>query len=130
MEITISQDDGRVPVTVFHLQGDLADEEPLWSQAQQAYVDGTRYLLLDMRKVPSITSAGLRAIHEVYQLLRSDAPEESDEVVRKGIASGSYTSGHLKLLKPSKTAMKSLSVAGYDMFVDIYKKYAEAIASF
>lgn len=130
MEITVSQDEGRVPVTVFQLQGDLADEEPLRSKAQEAYADGTRYLLLDLSEVPYITSAGLRAIHQVYDLMRSDAPEESDEVVRKGIASGSYTSGHLKLLKPSKTAMKALGVAGYDMFLEVHKKYSDAIASF
>ena len=130
MEIIVSHDEGRVPVTVFQLQGELVDKEPLRSQTKQAYDDGTRYLLLDMRKVPYVTSAGLRAIHEVYELLRRDAPEESDELVRKGIVSGNYTSGHLKLLKPSKTAMKSLRVAGYDMFLDIHGKYAKAIASF
>jgi hypothetical protein len=128
--IVVSHDEGRVPVTVFRLEGDLAGEELLQSEAQQAFEAGTRYLLLDLRKVPFITSAGLRAIHYVYELLRSDSPEESDEVVRKGIVSGSYTSGHLKLLKPTKTVMKSLSVGGYDMFLEIHKKYANAIASF
>lgn len=130
MVIVVSHDEGRVPVTVFRLEGDLAGEELLQSEAQQAFEAGTRYLLLDLRKVPLITSAGLRAIHYVYELLRSDSPEESDEVVRKGIVSGSYTSGHLKLLKPTKTAMKSLGVGGYDMFLEIHKKYANAIASF
>ncbi len=84
MEIDVSQDEGRVPVTVFRLQGDLAGEEPLQSQAQEAYEAGTRYLLLDLSKVPYITSAGLRAIHFVFDLMRGDAPEESDEVVRRG----------------------------------------------
>lgn len=130
MVIDISQDEGRVPVTVFRLEGDLAGEEPLQSQAQEAYETGARYLLLDLSKVPYITSAGLRAIHYVFDLMRGDAPEESDEVVRRGIATGDYTSGHLKLLKPSKTAQKALSLAGYDMFLEIHKNYGKAIASF
>jgi len=130
MEIDISQDEGRVPVTVFRLEGDLAGEEPLQSQAQEAYETGSRYLLLDLSKVPYITSAGLRAIHYVFDLMRGDAPEESDEVVRRGITTGDYTSGHLKLLKPSKKAQKALSLAGYDMFLEIHKNYGKAIASF
>jgi len=130
MEIDVSQDEGRVPVTVFRLKGDLAGEEPLQSQAQEAYDAGTRYLLLDLSKVPYITSAGLRAIHYIFDLMRGDAPEESDEVVRRGIATGDYTSGHLKLFKPSKNAKKALSLAGYDMFLEIHKNYGKAIASF
>ena len=130
MEIDVSQDEGRVPVTVFRLKGDLAGEEPLQSQAQEVYDAGTRYLLLDLSKVPYITSAGLRAIHFVFDLMRGDAPEESDEVVRRGIATGDYTSGHLKLFKPSKNAKKALSLAGYDMFLEIHKNYGKAIASF
>lgn len=130
MEIDVSQDEGRVPVTVFRLKGDLAGEEPLQSQAQEAYAAGARYLLLDLSKVPYITSAGLRAIHFIFDLMRGDAPEESDEVVRRGIATGDYTSGHLKLLKPSKNAKKALSLAGYDMFLEIHKNYGKAIASF
>ena len=137
MEIDVSQDEGRVPVTVFRLKGDLAGEEPLQSQAQEAYDAGTRYLLLDLSTVPYITSAGLRAIHFVFDLMRGDAPDEEgqivdhcDEVVRRGIATGDYTSGHLKLFKPSKNAKKALSLAGYDMFLEIHKNYGKAITSF
>lgn len=130
MEIVVTQDEGQVPVTVFQLKGDLADEEPLRSQATEAYEAGTRNLLLDLSEVPYITSSGLRAIHYVFDLLRSDSPDESDQAVRKGIASGQYKSPHLKLFKPSKNASKALSVSGYDMFLEIHKNYNEAIASF
>ncbi len=130
MEIVITHDEGRVPVTVFQLKGDLANEEPLRSQASEAYEAGTRNLILDLNDVPYITSSGLRVMHYVFDLLRSDSPDESDEAVRKGIASGRYKSPHLKLLKPSKNALKALSVSGYDMFLEIHKNYKEAIASF
>ena len=130
MEIVVTHDEGRVPVTVFRLKGDLANEEPLRSQASEAYEAGTRNLILDLNDVPYITSSGLRVMHYVFDLLRSDSPDESDEAVRKGIASGRYKSPHLKLLKPSKNALKALSVSGYDMFLEIHKNYKEAIASF
>lgn len=127
--IAISLEQGRVPVTVFHLEGDLNHEEPLQSKAQEAYQTGARHLLLDLTDVPYISSAGLRALHQVYMLLRAVA-DESDQAVKEGIAAGTYKSPHLKLLKPSKNAAKALSVSGYDMFLEIHKDLAGAVASF
>ena len=130
MEISVSQEEARVPVTVFQLNGELSSEEPLTGLAQDAYDDGARYLLLDLTKVAYISSSGLRAIHQVYNLFRGPVSDESEQEVRQGIISGSYKSPNLKLLKPSKNALKALSVSGYDMFLEIHKKRANAIDSF
>lgn len=130
MDITVSQEQGRVPVTVFHLEGDLVHEEPLRSSVQQAYDDGARNVLLDLKNVPYISSAGLRVLHYVYNLLNDDEEQGDGRAVRRGIASGDYKSPHLKLLRPSKNAMKALSIAGYDMFLDIHDKQKEAVAAF
>jgi hypothetical protein len=130
MEITISNEMGHVPVTVFHLSGDLTDEEMLNAKVTSQYEAGMRYALLDLSKVAYISSSGLRALHFSFTLLRGDGPEESDAFITKGIARGTYTSPHLKLYKPSKEAKKSLHVSGYDMFLEIHDKYYEAVASF
>ena len=130
MEISVSQEEARVPVTVFQLKGELSSEEPLSGLAQDAYDNGARYLLLDLTKVPYISSSGLRAIHQVYYLFRGTLSEENEQKVRQGIVSGSYKSPTLKLFKPSKNALKALSLSGYDMFLEIHKKKAAAIASF
>jgi hypothetical protein len=125
MEISVTQETGQVPVTVFQLRGDLTDEEPLYSQAKVAYDAGARYLLLDLTAVPYISSYGLRTLHKVYILLRGNTAGDTGS-----IAAGTYKSPHLKLFNPSPAALKSLSVAGYDMFLEIHKNYSEAIASF
>lgn len=130
MEVTVTIEEGRVPVTVFHLKGDLIHEEPLQSRVTEAHDAGARHVLLDLQDVPYISSAGLRVLHYVYNLLNRDQQEASEEEVRRGIASGSYKSPHLKLLRPSKNAMKALSIAGYDMFLDIYDGQKEAVAAF
>jgi len=130
MDIVVSQDEGRVPVTVFRLNGDLTSEQPLKSQAEEAYQAGTRDLLLDLSEVPYISSSGLRAIHYVYDLLQSDASDEEQQEMLRGITAGTYAFQHLKLLKPSKNASKALRVAGYDMFLEIHDKYKDAIALF
>jgi anti-anti-sigma regulatory factor len=130
MNIVISQEEGKVPVTVFRLDGDLTAEEPLQSRATEAVDAGARYLLLDLSRVPYISSAGLRAIHYLHELLRDDAASGEDSQVARRIMAGTYKSPHLKLLKPSKNGAKALQVAGYDMFLEIHQNYKEAIASF
>ena len=70
LKITQEQLQGKVPVTVFHLQGwlDAQSEEQLLSAARDAYDKGARFLLLDLAKVDTLTSAGMRAMQKVYKL--------------------------------------------------------------
>ena len=87
------------------------------------------HLVLDLSHVPYISSAGLRAIHTVYMLLRDADTNEAANAVQ-GIAHGTYKSPHLKLVKPSKNALKALSTAGYDMFLEIHDSIPAAVQSF
>ena len=130
MDIVVSQAHGRVPVTVFQITGAIISDEPLVAQAQQAFADGMRDLLLDLTAVPYMSSQGLRALHTIYTLLRTDAPDESDEAVKHGIRAGTFTSPHLKLLNPSPKVLEVLHMTGYDMFLDIYQDRSAAIAAF
>jgi hypothetical protein len=130
MEITITNELGHVPVTIFHLSGSLSNEDPLFTKVSTHIEAGMRFALLDLSSVDYISSGGLRAIHKVFMLLRGNEPNESDEAISNGIARGTYMSPHLKLYKPSKVASKSLHVSGYDMFLEIHDEYYEAVASF
>lgn len=129
MQIEVVHDQGDAPVTVLRLAGDLTAEEPLLGEARAAYAAGARNILLDLSKVNYVSSAGLRALHSIYLLLRDADPADSATAV-SGIAHGTYKSPHLKLLSPSKNANKALAVAGYDMFLDIHTNYSDAIASY
>jgi STAS domain len=130
MEIDVKQEQGRVPVTVFHIIGDLTTEEALQSRAEQAFREGMRNLLIDLSEVPLVNSTGLRALHEIFLLLRGKDPGESDQAVKAGINAGTFTSPHLKLYKPSRHVLDVLKVTGYDMFLEIYQDYRKAVASF
>ncbi len=132
MEITVSREMGRVPVTVLHVKGDIdmTSAEQIKTQARQAYDAGARNMLLDLASVPYMSSAGIRAIHEIFTMLRSDSPAESDEAIRKGLADGSYKSPHLKLLSPSNRVLEVLKMTGLDMFLEIHRNLKDAVASF
>jgi hypothetical protein len=130
MEIVVKQEQGRVPVTVFHIVGDLTTEEALQSRAEQAFREGMHNLLIDLSDVPLVNSTGLRALHEIFLLLRGTDPGESDQAVKAGINAGTFASPHLKLYNPSKHVLDVLKVTGYDMFLEIYQDYHKAVASF
>jgi hypothetical protein len=130
MEISVSQHEGRVPVAVFHIKGPVTNNEPLEQQVRSAYEGGARYVVLDLSEVPYMATAGLRALHAIYSLLRSDTPAESDEATKRGIASGTFASPHLKLVKPTAHVLEVLKAAGYDMFLEIHRDLRQALASF
>ncbi len=129
MDITVSQANGRIPVTIFHLHGDLVEEEPLRGEAETAVADGSQAILLDLTDVPYISSAGLRAIQGMFELLH-DSSGVDKGAMNRGIAAGTFSAPNLKLLNPSKNAAKALSVSGYDMFLKVFTNKDEAIRSF
>ena len=94
VEIVVAQETGRVPVTIFHILGEIAADsyKELEQQADQAFDAGMRDLLLDLTDVTFLSSSGLRAIHHIFTLLRADSAEDSDDTVRKGIRAGTYKS--------------------------------------
>ena len=130
MDIVVSHEQGRVPVTVFHLKGPFVWDEEILAQAQKAFEAGTRNILLDLTEVSYMSSQGLRALHSIYTLLRTDAPSESNAAVSAGVSAGTYTSPHLKLLKPSKSVAEVVRISGYDMFLEIHQDFKKALASF
>jgi len=130
MEIVVSQEQGRVPVTVLHVKGDINTEtyDQLQKQAEQALQAGTRYLLLDLTEVPYVSSYGIRAISHVFTLLK-DRSQDKD-VVSKGLRDGTFKSPYLKLFNPTPQVLKVLTTAGIDMFLEIHTDRKQAIASF
>jgi anti-anti-sigma regulatory factor len=130
MDLIVSQARGRVPITVFQISGAIISDESIVAQAEQAFAGGMRDLLLDLTAVTYISSQGLRALHTIYTMLRTDAPDESDEAVKRGIRDGTFSSPHLKLLNPSSKVVEVLHLTGYDMFLDSYHDRDAAIAAF
>jgi anti-anti-sigma factor len=131
VEITVSQEQGRVPVTVLHVYGEIdattADE--FQATALQNVAGAAPALLLDLSGTRYISSAGLRALNTIFIALRDRAGENAERVGR-GLRDGSYRSPHLKLLNPSPEVTRVLNTAGFDMFLDSYTDLRAAVVSF
>ncbi len=132
MEITISQEKGRRPVTVFHVTGEINSNtyQEFEQKARVAYNAGMRDLLVDLAKCEYVSSAGIRALSSIQTMLRTDAPEESDEAMSKGVRDGTWKSPHLKLVNVSPRVHEVLKMAGVDMLLDIHDDLQKAIDSF
>jgi anti-anti-sigma regulatory factor len=128
MEITIEQVEARVPVSIIRLKGKLNETNNLLTATQQAYSAGARYFLIDLADVPYVSSAGLRALHEIFEMVRDQSM--SSHEISQAIRKGSYTSQNLKLLKASRMVVDVLKMTGFDMFIEIYDDLKKALASF
>lgn len=134
MEIKVSTENGRVPVTVLHVDGniDSSTYEQFQSTARKLIDEGARYILVDLSHAPFVSSAGLRALHTLFNELRSRNPEANlnDEQMKRGISAGTYKSPHLKLLNLSSETKTAFETSGFDMYIDTFTDRNAAIASF
>ncbi|MGZ9164412.1 MAG: STAS domain-containing protein [Anaerolineales bacterium] len=134
MEIKVSNENGRVPVTVVHVDGnvDSATYQSFQSKVNELINGGTQYLLVDLSHAPYVSSAGFRALHQIFNDLRARHPSSnlSEEEVKKGISAGTYKSPHLKLLNLSKETQTTFEMSGFDMFIETYDDRKKAIDSF
>lgn len=132
MEIKVSTQMGRVPVTILHVDGniDSTTYEPFLSKAEELMKDGARHMLLDLQHVPLVSSAGLRAFNNIFIRLRELSPDLSDDEMRDGINAGTYKSPHLKLVNPSKATRLALETSGFSLFLEILDSVEAAVAAF
>ena len=134
MDIQVFTENGRVPVTVMHVDGNIDAQtyEKFQAKAQELIAQGAQYLLIDLSHSPFVSSAGLRALHQLFNQLRAKDAENalSEEDVRRGISAGTYKSPHIKLFNLSKETRTAFELSGFDMFIETFDNKEDAIASF
>ena len=134
MNIKVSVENGLVPVTVVHVDGniDAASYEQFQAKLDELIASGSRHMLIDLAHAPFVSSSGLRALHYVFNKLREKDTDNTmtGEEVRRGISAGTYKSPHLKLLSPSKETKSTFELSGFDMFIESFDDRETALASF
>jgi anti-anti-sigma factor len=128
LNITASQIQGEVSVTILHLSGHLHGntEQQLVDRARQAYEDGSTHILLDLSGVEVLTSAGLRAIHNIFNLLTP----QSDVAIIRQHREEPYKSPYFKLVCPNPEVYYILNITGFLQNILIYNNMDEAVNSF
>ena len=118
LKYTVEQVQGAVPVTVFHLRGwlDAQSEEQFVKWAGEAYENWTRYLLLDLSELDTLTSAGMRAIQKVY---KQYTPEGTPK---------DYP--HLKMASAPPQVYHALKITGFLQTIPMYESVQSAIDAF
>lgn len=117
-KISSEQMQADVPVTVFHLRGwlDAQSEEQLLTAARTAYDGGARYLLVDMKELDTLTSAGMRALQKVYQIF---TPKEDH-----------FRVAHVKLCNAPPQIYNVLGITGFLQNIPMYESLDSALHSF
>ncbi len=136
MQISLSKQNGRVPVTVLQLTGNLdaSNYTDVIDKAQETYNEGARDLLIDLSKVPYISSAGLMSLHTIV-LMFAGHPMQSNENGRPSFRSinpqrDSAGLKHVKLLSPQMAVEQALDVVGLKQFLEIHAELESAIQSY
>ncbi len=112
MDIEVSQEQGRRPVTVFHIKGEIniTTYEQLEQKAREAFNAGTRDLLLDLTEVTFVDSTGLGALIGTRRRVHA-------------------FHGSLGLVIPNEAVMKVFTITGLEKVFDIYDTLDAALAA-
>ncbi|MFN8384271.1 MAG: STAS domain-containing protein [Anaerolineales bacterium] len=118
LKITKENMVSNVPVTVLHLRGwlDAQSEEMLLIAARDAYDAGSRFLLIDLAEVDTLTSAGMRAIQKVYRLFTA---EEEHFIISR-----------VKLCNAPPQVYHVLGITGFLQNIPNYETLQAALSSF
>lgn len=136
MNITVSTSQGRVPVTVLHLEGQLDGQtyQQLIGKAQELYQTGAHDFILDLGNLTYISSAGLVAMHSIALLSRGEHMPETEQGWAAYRAMGkSREMGqqeHVKLFNPRLEVKSVLEMVGFNQAFAIFTDLNEAVKSF
>lgn len=136
MDISVSQMQGNVPVTVLKVDGQLDGQsyQDLIAKAQELYHSGARDFVLDLSDLSYISSAGLVALHSIALMAKGEEipdPEHGWATYRsldRTTADG--VQGHVKLVNPRDEVKNVLHMVGFTDVFEIYADLEQAVNSF
>jgi len=136
MLMTVEQVQGKAPVTILKLQGDLDGSNYLAviDKVKELYTAGARRLLVDMSEMHFMSSAGLVALHSMVLLFRGQTLPEGelgwDSIHAIERDQESSDQKWVKLLNPQPRVCRTLEVTGLIRFFEVHTDQAAAIDSF
>jgi anti-anti-sigma factor len=136
MQINFSKQEGRMPVTIMQLMGNLdaSNYTEVIAKVQAAYDEGARDLLIDLSQVPYVSSAGLMSLHSAALIFSGHSmnTKESGRPAFRSINAQNekIVRQHVKLLSPQPAVEQVLDTVGLKQFLDIHTDLETAVQSF
>jgi len=135
MEITTLQAQGRVPVSVITVSGQLDSQtyQVLIAKASEMVDAGAKNILLDLGGLTYISSAGLIALHTIALLTRGESLPGSEgwsSLKKMDNTRDGGLQNHVKLLDPQPDVLGVLEMVGYLAFFEVFTDLQKAVASF
>jgi len=131
MEIIISIEQGKIPVAVMKLKGDVnaSNFMEVVEKARAVYDNPARHLIIDLSEVPSISSTGHVAIHKIA-LIYSGVPQNVEANENPDFTHSSSARKYVRLVSPQPAVDESLTKAGMKLFFKVFNDLESAIQSF
>jgi anti-anti-sigma regulatory factor len=138
MNIITTQVQGKVPVTMMKLHGELDASCYLdvIAAAKKLSQQGVHDLLLDLGDMTFMSSAGLMALHSITMLMQGKEPPNPEDGwgamhdIAHDVDQSTGYAAHTKLLRPQPRVAKTLTITGFDQILQVFTDQDEAIASF
>jgi anti-anti-sigma factor len=137
MQTTVERVEGRVPVTVMALSGELdaSNYLRLVDDVRPVYAAGGRHLLLDLSELTFISSSGLVSLYMIEKVMQGEEPPDPEygwgamhEVGRAVEEGGVQTTVQLCGLQPE--VREVIERTGLDRLFPIHPDRATALAAF
>ena len=136
MEITVSQEKGRVAVALIKAAGQLDGQtyQNLIAKAREVSESGTHDFLLDLSDLTYISSAGLVALHTIALMTRGESAPDPEHGWSTLKSMDKTRDGgmqkHIKLLNPRPEVANVLEMVGFSEFFEVFSDKQKAVASF
>jgi anti-sigma B factor antagonist len=132
LEITSTTENARVPVTIINLKGevDSSNHQVFQTEGEALINQGARYLLINLKEVSYMSSAGLRVIHTLFNKLREVHKDVNDDELRKKMRAGAYKSSYIKVVDLSSALRELFVLSGFDTYIEPFDDISSAIKSF
>jgi anti-anti-sigma factor len=137
LETTVETAEGRVPITIVALDGELdaSNFESLVASVRDLYEQGARALLLDLTDLRFMASSGLVALHAIVRVMHGEEPPDTESgwntlhAVGLDAATGS-TQAEAQLCGAQPAVQRVLERTGLSRLFVIHPDRATAIAAF
>ncbi|HSK52659.1 MAG TPA: STAS domain-containing protein [Clostridia bacterium] len=132
LETRIEQVEGRVPISVLRLDGELdaSNFESVVDTVRAAYDAGARALLIDLSGLTFMASSGLVALHSIVRIMQGDAPLDPELGWSALHAEIGDRQAAVQLSGPQPAVERVLSRTGLDRLFHVHPDRDAAIAAF